>query len=76
VDAGSNSADALRRSFPQLDEEQRGALVELLALALAVQDLRRWRTDAERFVRTEAVLRAAADVLQALIVALRLSASS
>lgn len=57
----------LQRSFPHLDHEQRVAIVELLATAFVMQDARHWRSDGERFIRTEAILRASADLLRAVI---------
>ena len=75
-DAPELSPEDLHRAFPHLDEEQRITVVELLDIVFCLHDMLRSRSNPERFVRAEAVLRAGADLLRAIIVARRFGASS
>ena len=62
-DATKIRAEDLRPAFPHLDDDQRAAVLELFDILFG-EDLRTSAPNPEAFVRTEAVLRALADLLR------------
>lgn len=67
--------DDLLRAFPHLDDDQRIAVLELFDLLFG-EDLRASIPTPESVVRTEAILRAVADLLHGMLVASRIGAPS
>jgi hypothetical protein len=65
----------LRSAFPRLDDDQRADVLELFDLLFG-EDLRTSGPNPESFVRTEAVLRAVADLLRGMVDASRMGAPS
>jgi hypothetical protein len=66
--------DEFRCAFPELDDDQRFAILRVLVAALQAQGVR--HLDPTRCWRAEAVLRASADLLRAFLIASRLDAPS
>ena len=66
-DATGLSADDLQRAFPHLDDEQRAGVIRALDAVFQVEGT--WRTDAIRFRRAAAVLRAGAALMAAIVLA-------
>jgi len=62
-------AAMVRQSFPALDDQQRTAVIEFVQLLFDELDPSGEQVDAADLVRTEEVVRAAADVLRAMVIA-------